>query len=114
MKLLVEEKPGKTNTDRDIPGIFSFSARSIPVCGEHKTFPQYREFPPNPSFHRLAALPKLSMGQASSLIGQKNSQSAATADGTCQRWFVTSVFFMDELHLSLIGGDIHNVQFVVS
>ncbi len=39
MKLLAEEKPGKTNTDRDIPGIFSFSARSIPVCGGHKTFP---------------------------------------------------------------------------
>jgi hypothetical protein len=43
MKLLAEEKPGKTNTDRDIPGIFSFSARSIPVCGGHKTFPQYIE-----------------------------------------------------------------------
>jgi hypothetical protein len=69
MYTINEEKRGKTKTDRDIPVIFSFSARSIPVCGGHKTFPQYREFPPNPSSHRLAALPKLSMGQASSLIG---------------------------------------------
>jgi hypothetical protein len=93
MKLLAEEKPGKTNTDPDIPGIFSFSAGSIPVVWRTQNFS-----PPNPSSHRLAALPKLSMGQASSLIGQKNSQSAATADGICQRGFVTSVFFMNGLY----------------
>jgi hypothetical protein len=121
MKLLAEEKPGKTNTDRDIPGIFSFSARSIPVCGGHKTFPQYRENS-LPILPLTAWLPCQSSAWAKPrlLLATKTANQRPLLTGHVNGFF-SLLFFLSWMgygitkphrYVTLNSRNIHNFQFL--